>query len=57
MGLYFPVYPPSDLDKLSQQKRKQLANAIRQVLIHDTEVQTMLKAKTQATYDALLAAP
>jgi hypothetical protein len=66
MGLTFPVYPPADLDKLNQQKKKELAAAIRQVLEKDPEVQQLLRVpevrkllieKTWDTYQALLRRP
>ena len=57
MGLMFPVYPPEDLSKLDDQKRKELGNAIRQVLLTDSDVQQLLKDKTwealQTDRDAL----
>ena len=66
MGLFFPVYPRDDLAKLDQQKRKELATAIRQVLQSDPEIQQFLKLpevqkflkdKTWAKYNELISRP
>ena len=54
MGLFFNVYPPADLAKLDDQKRKELAAVIRQVLQSDPDVQKLIQAKTQAKYDDLI---
>jgi formaldehyde-activating enzyme involved in methanogenesis len=45
MGLFFPVYPPEDLDKLDQQKRGELKAAIRQVLHNDPDIKNLIKEK------------
>jgi hypothetical protein len=57
MALGFTVFPPDDLSKLDKEKRQQLANAIRNVLKTDPEVQKLLKDKTWNTYNALLGSP
>jgi mRNA-degrading endonuclease RelE of RelBE toxin-antitoxin system len=54
MGLFFPVYPPEDLAKLDQAKRKELATAIRQVLQTDPDVQKLLREKTSEKYRELI---
>ena len=65
MGLFFPVYPPEDLNKVDQQKRAELKTAILEVLQTDPdvkklfedklpEVRRLLKDKTLAKYQELL---
>jgi len=68
MGVFFPVYPPEDLNKLEQQKRAQLKAAILQALQFDPdikaligdklpEVRRLLKNKTQHVFDELVPRP
>jgi hypothetical protein len=54
LGLFFTVYSPEDLDRLDSAKRKELANAIREVLQTDPDVQRLLREKTSDKFDELL---
>jgi hypothetical protein len=54
MGLFFPVYPETELFKLNDEERKKLIVAIRLVLKTDPEVQNLLRQKTAKTFADLL---
>jgi len=54
MGIPFPVYPPEDLARLDNAKRKELATAIREVLRTDPDVQKLLREKTSEKFRELL---
>jgi hypothetical protein len=54
MGVFGPVYPPDDLDKLDKEKRDQLRAAIVKVLQTDPDVRKLLKDKTFSVYQQLL---
>jgi hypothetical protein len=65
MGVFFPVHPPTELDKLDKQKRAELKAAIVQALMFDPdlkklfedklpEVRRLLKDKTLPKLEELL---
>ena len=54
MGVFTPVYPSQDLDKLDKQKRRELGEAILDVLHNDEQIRGLLKEKTWAKYQELV---
>jgi len=45
MGVFFPIHPPEDVNKLDRQKRSELKAEIIEVLLSDPDVQALLKEK------------
>jgi hypothetical protein len=45
MGVFFPIHPPEDVNKLDRQKRSELKAEIMKVLLSDPDVEAMLKEK------------
>jgi|SoiMethySBSTD1v2_1073268.scaffolds.fasta_scaffold507657_2 hypothetical protein len=45
MGVFFPVHPPEDVNKLERKKRTELKLEIMKVLMTDPEVDALLKEK------------
>jgi hypothetical protein len=45
MGVFFPIHPPEDVNKLDRQKRSELKAEIIKVLLSDPDVQALLKEK------------
>ena len=49
MGVFFPVYPPEELDKVDKEKRSELKAAILDALLNDPEVRKLLEEKLPET--------
>ena len=45
MGVFFPVHPPEDVNKLERKMRTELKLEIMKVLMTDPEVDALLKEK------------
>ena len=55
MSFLHPVYTDDDLKQLpNKQKRRELSDALVEVLQTDTEVRALLRKKTQAKFDYLI---
>ena len=45
MGVFFPVHPPEDVNKLDRAKRAELKAEVMKILMSDPDVQALLKDK------------
>jgi hypothetical protein len=45
MGVFFPIHPPEDVNKLERKKRAELKLEIMKVLLTDPDIEALLKEK------------